>query len=48
MLIVLFFFLTILAGFQMAIFHSFDGLGNLKEYVATTARFSIGNMGFSS
>ena len=36
-----------LACFQMGIYRSFDGLGNLDEYVTLTADVSFGNMGFS-
>lgn len=31
----------------MGIYRSFDGLGNLQEYVTLTADYSFGNMGFS-
>ena len=43
----IFFVLTILSCFQMGIFRSFDGLGNLGDYVTTTGKLSFGNMGFS-
>ncbi len=41
-------FMSVLAVAQMYIYHSFDGLSTLGEYVAPTARYSFGNMGFSS
>ena len=47
-MILLFGALTILACFQMAIYRSFDGLGNLEEWVTLTADVSFGNMGFSA
>ena len=31
----------------MGIYRSFDGLGNLDEYVTLTADYSFGNIGFS-
>lgn len=46
-LILLFLVLSVLACFQMGIYRSFDGLGNLEEYVTLTADVSFGNMGFS-
>ncbi len=46
-LILLFLGLSVLACFQMGIYRSFDGLGNLEEYVTLTADVSFGNMGFS-
>lgn len=47
-LLVAFFIFSILACWQMSIFKKFDGLGNIKEYVSSTAENSIGNMGYSS
>ena len=47
-MIVLFFFLSILACCQMFIYRSFNGLGYLTEFVTTTADISLGNMGFSA
>ena len=47
-LLLIFFILTILACFQMGIFRSFDGFGNLEEFVSITAVNSFGNIGFSN